>query len=508
MVDAGGWRPRLREEVSLERAEDGRVVAIVDPLLARRLPAGPLTASLAARLAEGGATVAELVADAAGRPCREREGALRVLLLLNLIEGAGDEVRAAVRAAQAEEAPAPRTLPQARFGCLASGQCCQVYRPGPLTEADLARLAAAGPALRVAFPELPPEPWTEERPGDDGAVWTYLRRVEGRCVFLRPERRCGVHAVAGREQKPEACRLFPFDAVRTIAGLAVYDVSQCSAFAEAALAGPAHVDAAPEVAALLRPALHHPLVALGPAPADYGHVAPLVARCLELARERELGERLRACAAAAREHAAALAACPLVPGEPQATAAACAARPVEPLPVAAADAAALALVATGDALGRALAREDEGEAPLAEVFREELAAATALLADRAGLAADPLPPALLRARDLPLDRAAADAALRASLQNRLFGAKLLVAGSLRAGILRLALVELATLAGARVDAAVEGAARVEARHLSAGHWAVSLALARPRVAAALLEVEAHAWTLAAAVPLLCGEGAP
>ena len=69
-------------------------------------------------------------------------------------------------------------------------------------------------------------------------------------MFLLPDRLCGVHAVAGRDAKPEACKLFPFDLVRTIDGLRVFDVSQCSAFAVTSQQGEAHADYAAEVRSL------------------------------------------------------------------------------------------------------------------------------------------------------------------------------------------------------------------------------------------------------------------
>jgi Fe-S-cluster containining protein len=498
MLETSTWRPSLREGVEIEDR------SLWDPLLDRRLRLGPRTAALVDAL---GAPLTEVLsATASAGPCTldEAGDALRDLLRLNLVEGAAPEVVARLRDA-AGPIGKPQVLPRARFGCAARGQCCRVYRPGPLTESCVAGLAEAESALRAAFPDLPPPPWIEAHPDEGGASRRYLRRIEGRCVFLRPDQRCGVHAVAGREAKPEVCRLFPFDAVRTLDGLRVFEVSQCSAFAVTSQQGELHSEAAPEVVRLAseRPRLHHPMFLVAPGvPSDYGHLLPLEARLLELAETLPLATRWATCAAAAREHASALTSFPLEPGQPALTARAIRTWEGQPLATPEPGAAALALVAVGEALSRAMSQGEENDAPLADAFRDALEAATSLLAERAGLAEGPLPEVVARAGSLPLDLEETDAMLRRGLRNRLFGAKLLVAGRLRPGVLRIALLELLTVAGARLSAALEGSPRVEPRHLSAGHWAASLPLARTPIAAALVEVSDHADCLSGALPLL------
>jgi Fe-S-cluster containining protein len=498
-VSESAWHPRLRPDLQREHAA-GRLL-LVDPVFDRRIPVGPLSAALVERL-DGSQSLPVLIdstAAATSESTAEVRSALRSLLLLGLLDGANDF---ALAEARADSALPTRTLPRARFGCLASGQCCHVYRPGPLTDDDAARLEAHAEALREAYPDLPPGPWIARHTGDDGGTHRYLERADGRCVFLLPDRRCGVHAVAGREAKPEACRLFPFDAVRTLDGLRVFDVSQCSAFATTSRAGDPHASYAPEVVDLspVRPRLFHPLVSLDAAlPCDYAPVQALESRLLELANE-PTATRMPRSAALAHAFVDALRECPLAPGEPTATVHALLAadrdRPHAPVE---ADPSqwALAVDAVADALEGAATSGEEPDAPLIESFRETVAVLRGVAAQRAGLADGPLPELVQRALALPLDTALVDEVLSASLRNRLFGAQLLIQGHLRAGILRLALHELLTLSAARVRAAAEGAERVREEDLSAGHWIASLGLARPKLAAALLTVQDQAWTVAA-----------
>ncbi len=499
------WRPRLRPEVALEQ-EEGRA-RLHDALTGRRVPAGPLSCALAG-LMDGRRSLEELLdaaTAAAGRPRADAEGALRALLLLGLVEGADEPTAAALRAPRPSEEVA--VLPGARFGCAGSGQCCHVFRPGPLEDDDLAALEAARPAIEALLPGLPAEWVSAVEDGEDEAPRRYLARADGRCLFLLPDGRCGVHAAAGAEAKPGFCRLFPFDVVRTAWGSRLFDVGLCSALPTTTRAGPSHAAHAAALAPLLprRPRLFHPLVLLdASAPCDYGPVRALEERLLERASApgAAAGPTLLASAALARAFAAALASCPLAPEEPARTAAATLARDrageTPPLPAFAAEARARALERVTAALEAAAGAPGERDAPLAAAFGEVLAAARSLAAERAGLAAGPLPPALVAAAALPLDHAAADALLASSLRNRLFGARLLVNGRLRAGLLRAALLALLTAVGARLRAAVTGAPRAGPDALAAAHWIAALALDRPAVARALEPVEEDAWAVAAA----------
>lgn len=502
-------RPRLRDDV--ERVLDGdRLVALRDVPLDRRVPVGRLGRALVAGM-DGQRTAAELVAAVAASesaPATDVEGSLRSLLLLHLLDGAGTATVELTRAsARGESLHPPRWLEDGRFGCAGSGACCQVYDPGPLNDEDLARLDAAASTIRAGLPHLDPGPWFVTQQLEEGGSWRYLRRVSGRCLFLKPDGLCGVHATAGREAKPDACRLFPFDAVRTVEGVKVWDISQCSRFPTTTRQGPSHATYAPETLAIAprRLLLHHPSVALEDGvPCDYGPILALEAALLDPVRgvgapDLTAGERLARLAARARTLALALAACPLEADEPEATTRRALDGPALPLPPAPNAAAAVEAVAL--ALLEALEQDGEREAPLALGFSEALAAAASLAA-RADDPRAPLSPLLEAAARVEVDGPLASETIRSTFRSRLFGGRLLVDGRLRAGVLRLAVLHLVTHVGARLRAASRGEARATEADLAAGHWVASLALGRRRPSRALLAVEAHAWTVAAAAARL------
>lgn len=496
-------RPRLRDDV--ERVLDGdRLVALRDVPLDRRVPVGRLGRALVAAM--DGRTATELVTAVAASesaPPADVEGSLRSLLLLHLLDGSGTATVELTRAAARGETPRPpRWLEDGRFGCAGSGACCQVYDPGPLTDEDLARLDAAAPTIRAGLPHLDPGPWIVTQELEEGGSWRYLRRVNGRCLFLKPDGLCGVHATAGREAKPDACRLFPFDAVRTVEGVKVWDISQCSRFPTTTRQGPSHATYAPEALAIAprRLLLHHPTVALDDGvPCDYGPILALEAALLDEVGAPGLtaGERLLRLAARARTLSLALGACPLEVGEPEATTRRALDGPALPLPAGSAagvEAVALALL-------EAVEQDGEREAPLALGFSEALAAAASLAARQDDPRA-PLSPLLEAAARVEVDGPLASETIRSTFRSRLFGGRLLVDGRLRAGVLRLAVLHLVTHVGARLRAASRGEARASEADLAAGHWVASLALGRRRPSRALLAVEAHAWTVAAAAARL------
>lgn len=497
-------RPRLRDDV--DRVLDGdRLVALRDVPLERRVPVGRLGRALVAAM--DGRTAAELVAAVAASeqaPPADVEGALRSLLLLHLLEGAGAATVALTRAAARGESPnPPRWLEDGRFGCAGSGACCQVYDPGPLNDEDLARLEASAPTIRAGLPHLDPGPWIVTQQLEEGGSWRYLRRVNGRCLFLKPDGLCGVHATAGRDAKPDACRLFPFDAVRTVEGVKVWDISQCSRFPTTTRQGPSHATYAPEALAIAprRLLLHHPSVALDDGvPCDYGPILALEAKLLDEVGAPGLsaGERLSRLAARSRTLALALTGCPLEAGEPEATTRRALDGPALPLPPATGGA---AIEAVALALLEAVEQDSEREAPLTLGFSEALAAAASLAA-RADDPRAPLSPLLEAAAKVEVDGPLASQTIRSTFRSRLFGGRLLVDGRLRAGVLRLAVLHLVTHVGARLRAASRGEARATEADLAAGHWVASLALGRRRPSWALIAVEPHAWTVAAAAARL------
>jgi len=103
-------------------------------------------------------------------------------------------------------------LASQRYSCHGCGDCCRDFTV-ELSAADRARLDAQKWAERLG------EPVTVEFRGA-----TFLRqRDDGACTFLMDDGRCRVHAEFGFDEKPLACRLFPFSfapgAKTTLAGI-------------------------------------------------------------------------------------------------------------------------------------------------------------------------------------------------------------------------------------------------------------------------------------------------
>jgi lysine-N-methylase len=91
-------------------------------------------------------------------------------------------------------------LREQRYSCHGCGDCCRDFSV-QLREEDLDRLRD--------------QRW-EERLGERVTVefrgQRYLRqRPDGACLFLQDDGRCRIHAEFGFDQKPVACRLFPFN---------------------------------------------------------------------------------------------------------------------------------------------------------------------------------------------------------------------------------------------------------------------------------------------------------
>ena len=112
------------------------------------------------------------------------------------------------------------TLEDARWSCSQCGFCCTFVTLGPVAPGIIAGLEA-----RAVERDWAPaaDGWYETRGGEH-----YLRRVDGGCVFLRPDRRCAVHDLYGAEAKPGFCRAFPLHAVETAGTVAVVVRADCS----------------------------------------------------------------------------------------------------------------------------------------------------------------------------------------------------------------------------------------------------------------------------------------
>ncbi|MDP2313611.1 MAG: hypothetical protein Q8P41_11945, partial [Pseudomonadota bacterium] len=294
--------PRLRADLLVEPGPDG--VVVTDPLLRRRLDLGAIGDVLAML---DGRDADTLVAEGP-----RVEQVVRTLLLLHMLDGAGESDRARLRRAQQGEALPLVTLPGARFGCQGSGGCCRNYVFGPLTDADVARVEALDLSpFRGAGRALGDGPFYESRPRPDGRADRYLRTTDsGTCVFLDAGQRCGLHARHGAASKPGFCQLFPIVAWQTVAGLRVYDGGECVSFPASAASGPTIEDAWAEVRGLVpSPPMSHPLVHLAPgAPCDLAWFLPVLDDLVANVRDdahpvdtlRALGARLNAATRALR----------------------------------------------------------------------------------------------------------------------------------------------------------------------------------------------------------------
>jgi Putative zinc- or iron-chelating domain len=121
--------------------------------------------------------------------------------------------------------------PGARFACSMDGFCCMdMHLLGPLSDADVARARA----MNLASVYLEP---TEKK--------RYLSvTAGGECVLL-DRGRCMLHETGGPLEKPDVCRAFPFELVRTPMGgrVATRHRCPCRTMGERPPIDPAEVEA-------------------------------------------------------------------------------------------------------------------------------------------------------------------------------------------------------------------------------------------------------------------------
>ncbi|HVV84282.1 MAG TPA: YkgJ family cysteine cluster protein [Kofleriaceae bacterium] len=453
------YRPKLRSYLRLEGGE------LIDGLLDRTMEIEGTAAALAARLdgtCEWDAIRAGLLAE--GHDAGEVDGALRVLMLLHYVEGAGDELAAKLEAIISHREEVPTViLEEARFECQGSGSCCSAYAFGPLSAEDTAvldRLDLAG-ALSGVEP-----PYVVER--DDGR---YLRSVDGSCVFLSADGKCGIHRAFGSEAKPHFCRLYPYDSFGTVEGVRVVDRGACAKFAVSARRGlPLYDDLARVRPLAGAPVLHHPIVLVDDRAWDHGLFLRFTGVATELARHGvgTVFDTLHAIGRWLDAMSVALGRCPLEPGQPDAMAstvlgmdAAFWFRPPRPEPAVRGLKKLTELIE--EIAASVAAAIDEGRArastPRFRDFRVAADRVSAWLAaaDARTVLAPTAAPGL--AGDV-------DETLRISLRQQLFGRHVLAGQYAGAGLVRIGLILLFSLAGARHDA---GDRPIAAAELSRGH---------------------------------------
>jgi Fe-S-cluster containining protein len=472
------YRPRLRAHLRVEHER------LHDGLLDRSHGLDGAAAALAPLL-DGASEWSEIRTSLIGRghAGEDVDDALRRLLFIHAVEGAGDAIAAKLeRVLRREEALPISILEGARFECQGSGACCQGYKFGPLTDADAARLDALD--LAAAFPGVAP-PYVETLDGG-----RYLRRDGDRCIFLTGERRCGLHAAFGAGAKPSFCQVFPLESFGTVEGIRVVDRGTCATFAVSARAGLPLYDDMARVRPLLRPpVMHHPVAIVDGWEWDHGLFLRFTSAATGIVRcnHGTASETLMAIGRCLDALSVAAARCPLAPGQPDAIVTA-----VLGVDVASwyrpprGEAAAAGTRALGELLreiGAAVtAAIDRGEVGTSEVRLREL---VVLVEHTAGaLAADvempaPPPPAAGAAAEV-------DEALRISLRQQLFGRSVLVGGLAGAGLVRIALIQLLALAGARIAA---GPRPLTAADLNRGHVLATRGFQPGKLDAVLIEHE-------------------
>jgi len=74
--------------------------------------------------------------------------------------------------------------------------------------------------------------WLDEQTAPDGEPHFYFQLRDGRCVFLRDDNLCAIHALLGAEAKPGFCREFPYHFVEDARGIAAVIRPACGSFFE------------------------------------------------------------------------------------------------------------------------------------------------------------------------------------------------------------------------------------------------------------------------------------
>lgn len=100
------------------------------------------------------------------------------------------------------------------------------------------------------WPERAGRAWV--RDGGPAGPGLYLEKIDGHCVFLRPDNRCAVHAELGEDKKPAFCREYPFATVRTPRGTVVTVREGCGGIPETFESGTPLAEHAPAVVDLPR----------------------------------------------------------------------------------------------------------------------------------------------------------------------------------------------------------------------------------------------------------------
>jgi hypothetical protein len=510
---------KLRADVEVEWSDDA--ARLHDPVFDRDVRLGPMPASVV-RLLDGKRTLDQISAES-GRARSEVDEALRTLVHLNLVDGAGAEIVERARRVQRGQEKLGRVLlGESRFGCIGSGDCCQSYHFGPLTDEDVARLDKL--PIAEAFPQLEaPYIYERELPGTD-RMGRFLKSVDNRCLFLLDDCKCGLHAKFGYDSKPGLCRYYPFEQFATLDGVQMYDKGGCSQFAVTARSGRTLNEQLDELLPLMPrvPVVHHPVVLLTPTvPVDFGYVHPLLQAAVDELDRPPAGapEMLRAFARRSDELARALDACAVEPEAPARILKDLLARGVAPYLAppdeAAVRAGAVAAAEVAQALSSVViliisVEHHENAEYYSGRQSKELIPILHLVEEVARHVGEGLPLSdyAREVAAIDADERDADDVLRISLRNQLFGHGALLNDRVVAAQLRLAFVQLVSLWGARLRALSAGRTRIVADDLSRAHMLATRVPSWDAVRRVFVEKEAQLRPLAEALPELARWRAP
>jgi Fe-S-cluster containining protein len=427
------------------------------------------------------------------------ESDLRQFMLLGLLDGTCDDIRTRLARLQGGASPPVQVLPESRFQCQGSGECCRGYVFGPISAEEKSRIEALDPGR--ALPQLGDKPLFQAMHTGAGAVTYQLATVGDACVFLEDGVRCGLHRAFGATAKPALCQLYPLAAVATIDGLRVYDRGECATFAISTRRGTLIADEVPRVRVQADLEIYHPLVRFHRSwQCDYGLVLALAARLdAELQALPPLGA-LHVIGHISRGFIRALESCPFEHGQPEAVVRRVLGRPADEFrPNDAAVAAnARAGLRKTVLLAAALAERaapGERHTPLFERAASQVAEICTSMLER------PVRPAggaaLATSTDGETDRA-----LGLSLRHQVFGRELLLDDSLPSGLLRMAFVVLLSLAGSHLLARDDHSTSVSPLHLSRSHMTVKRTLNRPEPRRLLRANGDQVWPILDSLPLL------
>ena len=126
----------------------------------------------------------------------------------------------------------PRNL---RWSCHACAKCCSSgLELGPVEPEVIAQLLDSGIGQQW---EPAADGFHETLAREDGSAYHVLRQNDGRCVFLRDDDLCAVHALLGPDAKPGFCREFPYLFVDDPKGTVAVVRPACGSFPKSFLDG-------------------------------------------------------------------------------------------------------------------------------------------------------------------------------------------------------------------------------------------------------------------------------